>query len=155
MLASKVEEIVWAIADPIAKDAGVFVYDVEFKKEGPDYYLRVYIDRLEDGIYIDDCEAVSRALSDALDEADPISEGYYLEVSSPGVERQLKRQEDFDRFNGEKISVKLFKAVEGTKQLIGFLKSRNEEKLVIETEDGKQIEIENKNITTVRLSVDF
>ena len=154
-MASKVEEIVWAIADPIAKDAGVFVYDVEFKKEGPDYYLRVYIDRLEDGIYIDDCEAVSRALSDALDEADPISEGYYLEVSSPGVERQLKRQEDFDRFNGEKISVKLFKAVEGTKQLIGFLKSRNEEKLVIETEDGKQIEIENKNITTVRLSVDF
>lgn len=154
-MGSKVEEIVWAIADPIAKEQGVFVYDVEFKKEGPDYYLRVYIDRLEDGIYIDDCEAVSRALSDALDEADPISEGYYLEVSSPGVERQLKRQEDFDRFKGEKISVKLFKAMNGTKQLIGFLKSRNEEKLVIETEDGKQIEIENKNITTVRLSVDF
>ena len=154
-MASKVEEIVWKIAEPIAEDAGVFVYDVEFKKEGPDYYLRVYIDRLEDGIYIDDCEAVSRALSDALDEADPISEGYYLEVSSPGVERQLKRQEDFDRFNGEKISVKLFKAVEGTKQLIGFLKSRDEEKLVLETEDGKQIEIENKNITTVRLSVEF
>ncbi|MBQ2968100.1 MAG: ribosome maturation factor RimP [Clostridia bacterium] len=155
MLASKVEEIVWKIAEPIAQAAGVFVYDVEFKKEGPDYYLRVYIDRLEDGIYIDDCEAVSRALSDALDEADPISEGYYLEVSSPGVERQLKRQEDFDRFRGEKISVKLFKAVEGTKQLIGLLKNRDAEKLVLETEDGKEIEIENKNITTVRLSVDF
>lgn len=154
-MASKVEEIVWKIAEPIAQAAGVFVYDVEFKKEGPDYYLRVYIDRLEDGIYIDDCEAVSRALSDALDEADPISEGYYLEVSSPGVERQLKRQEDFDRFRGEKISVKLFKAVEGTKQLIGLLKNRDAEKLVLETEDGKEIEIENKNITTVRLSVDF
>ncbi len=154
-MASKVEEIVWKIAEPIAQAAGVFVYDVEFKKEGPDYYLRVYIDRLEDGIYIDDCEAVSRALSDALDEADPISEGYYLEVSSPGVERQLKRQEDFDRFRGEKISVKLFKAVEGTKQLIGLLKNRDAEKLILETEDGKEIEIENKNITTVRLSVDF
>lgn len=154
-MASKVEEIVWKIAEPIAQAAGVFVYDVEFKKEGPDYYLRVYIDRLEDGIYIDDCEAVSRALSDALDEADPISEGYYLEVSSPGVERQLKRQEDFDRFIGEKISVKLFKAVEGTKQLIGLLKNRDAEKLILETEDGKEIEIENKNITTVRLSVDF
>lgn len=154
-MASKVEEIVWKIAEPIAQAAGVFVYDVEFKKEGPDYYLRVYIDRLEEGIYIDDCEAVSRALSDALDEADPISEGYYLEVSSPGVERQLKRQEDFDRFRGEKISVKLFKAVEGAKQLIGLLKNRDAEKLILETEDGKEIEIENKNITTVRLSVDF
>lgn len=154
-MASKVEEIVWKISEPIAQAAGVFVYDVEFKKEGPDYYLRVYIDRLEDGIYIDDCEAVSRALSDALDEADPISEGYYLEVSSPGVERQLKRQEDFDRFRGEKILVKLFKAVEGTKQLIGLLKNRDAEKLILETEDGKEIEIENKNITTVRLSVDF
>ncbi len=154
-MASKVEEVVWEIAEPIAQEAGVFVYDVEFKKEGPDYYLRVYIDRLEDGIYIDDCEAVSRALSDALDEADPISEGYYLEVSSPGVERQLKRQEDFDRFNGEKISVKLFKAVDGTKQLIGLLVSRNADKLVLQTEDGKQLEIENKNISMVRLSVDF
>ena len=154
-MASKVEETVWAIAEPIANENGVEIYDVEFKKEGPDYFLRVFIDKPEGGISLDDCEAVSRPLSDALDEADPISEGYYLEVSSPGLERQLKRQKDFDRFKGEAISVKLFAAVNGTKQLTGILKDRNENALTLETENGEILELDNKNIAMVRLSVAF
>ena len=154
-MASKVEETVWAIAEPIANENGVEIYDVEFKKEGPDYFLRVFIDKPEGGISLDDCEAVSRPLSDALDEADPISEGYYLEVSSPGLERQLKRQKDFDRFKGETISVKLFAAVNGTKQLTGILKDRNENALTLETENGEILELDNKNIAMVRLSVAF
>lgn len=154
-MASKVEETVWAIAEPIANENGVEIYDVEFKKEGPDYFLRVFIDKPEGGISLDDCEAVSRPLSDALDEADPISEGYYLEVSSPGLERQLKRQKDFDRFKGEAISVKLFAAVNGTKQLTGILKDRNENTLTLEAENGEILELDNKNIAMVRLSVAF
>lgn len=154
-MASKVEETVWAIAEPIANENGVEIYDVEFKKEGPDYFLRVFIDKLDGGISLDDCEAVSRPLSDALDEADPISEGYYLEVSSPGLERQLKRQKDFDRFKGETISAKLFAPVNGTKQLTGILKDRNENILTLETENGEILELDNKNIAMVRLSVAF
>jgi len=153
-MASKIEETVWQIAEPIANENGLEIYDVEFKKEGADYFLRVFIDR-EEGVSIDDCEAVSRPLSDALDEADPISEGYYLEVSSPGIERQLKRQKDFDRFCGENISVKLFRAVNGTKQLTAKLVSRNDEKLTVETEAGETIEIDNKEVAVVRLAVDF
>lgn len=154
-MASKVEETVWAIAEPIANENGVEIYDVEFKKEGPDYFLRVFIDKSDGGISLDDCEAVSRPLSDALDEADPISEGYYLEVSSPGLERQLKRQKDFDRFKGEAVSVKLFAAVNGTKQLTGILKDRNENTSTLETENGEILELDNKNIAMVRLSVAF
>ena len=153
-MASKIEETVWQIAEPIANENGLEIYDVEFKKEGSDYFLRVFIDR-EEGVSIDDCEAVSRPLSDALDEADPISEGYYLEVSSPGIERQLKRQKDFDRFCGENISVKLFRAVNGTKQLTAKLVSRNDEKLTVEIETGETVEIDNKDVAVVRLAVDF
>lgn len=153
-MASKIEETVWQIAEPIANENGLEIYDVEFKKEGADYFLRVFIDR-EEGVSIDDCEAVSRPLSDALDEADPISEGYYLEVSSPGIERQLKRQKDFDRFCGENISVKLFRAVNGTKQLTAKLVSRNDEKLTVEIETGETVEIDNKDVAVVRLAVDF
>ncbi|MBR4030689.1 MAG: ribosome maturation factor RimP [Clostridia bacterium] len=154
-MASKVEDAVWKIAEPIAKEIGLEIYDVEFKKEGPDYYLRVYIDHYERGISIDDCEAVSRPLSDALDEEDPISEGYYLEVSSPGLERQLKRQVDFDRFKGSKVNVKLFKAVDGSKQITGTLVSRNEECLELQTENNEILTINNKDIAVVRLAIDF
>ena len=154
-MASKIEDAVWKIAEPIANEIGLEIYDVEFKKEGPDYYLRVYIDHKERGISIDDCEAVSRPLSDALDEADPISEGYYLEVSSPGVERQLKRQVDFDRYIGETINVKLFKAVNGAKQITAKLISRDEEILTIETENNETLIINNKDVAVVRLAMEF
>ena len=114
------EAIVTDIAVPIAEAQGVEVYDVEYVKEGAQRYLRVYIDS-PDGIDIDKCEAMSRALDPALDEKDPIGEAYILEVSSVGLDRPLKKEKDFHYFMGEKVEVKLYKAFEGQKEFVGRL----------------------------------
>ncbi len=152
---TKTEEAVKNLAQPIAENLGLEIYDVEFKKEGPDYFLRVFIDRRDGYISIEDCEAVTRPLSDALDEADPIEQGYYLEVSSPGLERQLKRQEDFERFYGSKVTIKLYSAVNGSKTLEGVLEERNGENTVILTEGGEKLEVENGKISKVNLKAEF
>ena len=154
-MANKTEQIVEQLASPIAEALGLFVYDVEYKKEGPDYFLRVFIDKAEGTISIDECEAVSRPLSDALDEADPISESYYLEVSSPGIERKLKKQQDFDRFKDSLINIKFFAPFNGEKNLVCVLKDRNENLTTVETESGETVEIDNKLIAEVKLYVEF
>ena len=97
MAFSKTEKIAYDIAEPIAKENGCFIYDVEFVKEGGLYFLRIYVDR-DGGIDLDACEVISRAVSEKLDEENPISQNYYLEVSSPGVERKLKTAEHFNRY---------------------------------------------------------
>ncbi len=114
------EAIITDIAAPIAASQGVEVYDVEYVKEGAQRYLRVYIDS-PDGIDIEQCEAMSRALDPALDESDPIKEAYILEVSSVGLDRPLKKEKDFHYFMGEKVEVKLYKAFEGQKEFVGKL----------------------------------
>ena len=154
-MANKVEEIVEKLAEKIAEPLGIMIYDVEFKKEGSDYYLRVYIDREDEPVSIDDCEAVSRPLSDVLDEEDPIDQGYYLEVSSPGLERKLKKQRDFDRFAGENVCVSFYGSYEGNKSLEGKLISRNNEITEIEVEDESLLKIPNEKISSVRLTIDF
>ena len=150
-----IEERVWQLAEPIAQAQGLLIYDIEFVKEGPDWYLRVYIDREEGTISIDDCEAVSRPLSDALDTADPIDEAYYLEVSSPGMERKLKRPRDFERFMGANVVVKLFRAIDGKKKLRGVLTSRTEQETAVTEEDGTVRTIPNQIIVSVRLEAEF
>ena len=152
---TKIEETVKNLAEPIAEPFGLEIYDVEFKKEGPDYILRVFIDRRDGYISIDDCEAVSRPLSDALDVADPIDKAYCLEVSSPGLERQLKRQEDFERFYGSKVALKLYSAVNGSKSAEGILEERNEESTVIVLENGEKLVIENDKISKANLKIEF
>ena len=152
---TKTEETVKNLAQPIAEGLGLEIYDVEFKKEGPDYILRVFIDKRGGYISIDDCEAVSRPLSDALDEADPIDKSYCLEVSSPGLERQLKRQEDFERFYGSKVTIKLFSAVNGSKSAEGVLEERNEESTVIVLEGGEKLALENSKISKVNLKAEI
>ena len=154
-MANKTEQIVEQLASPIAENLGLFIYDVEFKKEGPDYFLRVFIDKEEGTISIDECEAVSRPLSDVLDEADPISESYYLEVSSPGIERKLKKQRDFDRFKDSLINIKFFAPFNGEKNLVCVLKDRNENSTTVETQGGETVDIENKLIAEVKLYVEF
>ncbi len=154
-MANKTEQIVEQLASPIAEGLGLFVYDVEFKKEGPDYFLRVFIDKEDGTISIDECEAVSRPLSDALDDADPISESYYLEVSSPGIERKLKKQRDFDRFKDSLINIKFFAPFNGEKNLVCILKDRNENSTTVQTENDETVEIENKLIAEVKLYVEF
>ena len=117
---AKVSDVVAALARPIAEQAGCQVWDVEYVREAGEWFLRVYIDR-EGGVDLDCCEAVSRPLSDALDEADPIQGSYTFEVSSAGAERPLKRPGDFARFLGSPVLVKLYKGRDGRKEFAGEL----------------------------------
>ena len=155
MADKKIPQIVSEIAAPFAESAGCFVDDVEFKKEGSEYVLRVIIDVADDtngGVSIDQCESVSRLLSDALDSADPISQAYMLEVSSPGIDRPLKRDKDFERFMGREIDIGLFKAVDGSKTVSGKLIGFSDGVITIDT--GKEeMKFEKDKTASVRLAV--
>ena len=153
MAYSKTELSAIEITKPIAEANDAFVYDAEFVKEGGLYFLRIYVDK-DGGIDLDTCEAISRAVSDKLDEADIISQNYYLEVSSPGIERKLKTKEHFDRYIGEKIDIGLYKAVKGSKQLTVTLLAFDDGVITVEAE-GEEVQINQKETTSVRLHFDF
>lgn len=146
---SKTEQLILPILDSKNFD----LWDIEYVKEGPDYYLRAYIDK-EDGITIDDCVDVSRALSDKLDADDFIEDAYILEVSSPGLGRVLKKDKELKRCIGADVDVKTYKAINGSKDFTGCLKSFSKENLVIETEDG-EIDFARGDIAVIKLSLDF
>ena len=154
MAYSKTESIALDIAKPIAEENGCYVYDVEFVKEGGVYFLRIYVDR-EGGIDLDMCEKISRAVSEKLDVTDPIKQNYYLEVSSPGVERKLRMPEHFERYIGSIVDVGLYKAVNGSKQLTGTLSKFNNGDICIEQEDGCEVCFNQKETTFVKLHFDF
>ncbi len=154
MAYSKTESIALEIAKPIAEENGCFVYDVEFVKEGGVYFLRIYVDR-EGGIDLDMCEKISRSVSEKLDVTDPIKQNYYLEVSSPGVERKLRMPEHFERYIGNIVDVGLYKAVNGSKQMTGTLSKFNNGDICIEQEDGCEVCINQKETTFVKLHFDF
>ncbi len=132
------------------------LYDVVFKKEGGDYFLRVYIDRLDDDyVSTEDCEKVSRYLSKWLDEDDPIDYNYYLEVSSPGLQRVLTKPEHFEAALGKTVEVKLYKAIDGEKLITSNLKSYNEHEVTIENESGSTYTIALKDIAKINIAVTF
>lgn len=140
----KVEQLV---KDPIEK-LGYSLYDVEYVKEGPEYYLRIYIDK-ESGIDLNDCEKVSNEINEILDKADYIKEQYYLEVSSPGIERKLRNDKHLEQNISKNIEIKLFKKDNnGKKEYTGKLKAFNQEEIIIETD--KEIAIERKNIAQIK-----
>ena len=140
----KVEQLV---KDPIEK-LGYSLYDVEYVKEGPEYYLRIYIDK-ESGIDLNDCEKVSKEINEILDKADYIKEQYYLEVSSPGIERKLRKDKHLEQNISKNVEIKLFKKDNnGKKEYIGKLKAFNQEEIIIETD--KEITIERKNIAQIK-----
>ena len=153
MAYSKTEKRVWELAEPIAVQEDCFIYDIEYVKEGGVWFLRVYIDK-DGGVSLDECEAVSRALSTVLDEADPIQQNYYLEVSSPGIERKLKTKEHFDRYIGETIDIGLYKAINKSKQLTGKLISFEDDVITVEV-DGESFELPLKETTGVKLHFEF
>ncbi|MBU5450932.1 ribosome maturation factor RimP [Acetivibrio sp. MSJd-27] len=154
-MAIKIAEEAERLANEIAAPMGLRVYDTEFLKEGAKKVLRIYIDKLGDYIAIDDCEAVSRALSDRLDEQDFIEDAYTLEVSSPGLERHLKRDWHFEEAVGEKVDVKLFRPLNGQKMLSGILAGGNlKEGIVLKTGD-KELHIEKQSIADVKISFEF
>ena len=128
-------ERVYSLIEETVKNEGVTLWDVRFLKEGANWYLRVFIDKPE-GISIDDCTAVSHAIDPIIDEAAPIDKSYYLEVCSPGVERELTRPWHYEAGLGEKIKIKLYKALDGKKEFTGLLKTSGDT-LIIETETGE------------------
>ena len=132
---AKVTDKVYEIIEPAVLSLGVTLWDVRFVKEGASYYLRVYIDKAG-GVTIDDCVAVSHAIDPLIDEADPIDKQYYLEVCSPGVERELTRDWHFSAANGERVRIKLFSAIDGKKEFSGILKTEGDSVTLI-TDDGE------------------
>ena len=139
---------IYEMVNPIAEELNYDIYHIEYVKENGEYYLRIYIEK-EGGITLNDCEALSRRVSDVLDEKDPITDAYFLEVSSPGLNRTLFTNEHYTRFIGNEVLVKLAKAVEGTKTIKGILKENNESSITVE--GAEEINIPKDKIKSVNL----
>ena len=151
----KITELTAELAAPAVAEAGCTIWDVEYVKEGGTWYLRVLLDK-EGGVDILDCEAVSRKLSDLLDEADPIEGSYTLEVGSAGAERALKRPSDFRRFLGSPVLVKLYRALDGRKELPGVLEAYDEASGSVTLALGPEtLTLAKKDVALVRLRVEF
>lgn len=147
---SKIEEKVESLIKRKIEDIGYVLYDVEYAKEGKDFYLRIFIDS-PNGIDINDCEKVNNEINDLIDEADYIKDSYFLEVSSPGIERVLKKDKHLEDNIGTEVSVKLFKKDEfGEKEYKGILKSFDKDKINLSTKD-KEISLDRKNIAQIKM----
>lgn len=166
MAKKKITEIVEEITTDFLTENGLELYNSEFVKEGKDWFLRVYIDRLpkegadgnveEEYVSTDDCESVSRFLSAELDRLDPIEQNYYLEVSSPGLDRALLKEKDFIRFCGHMVDISLYKAIDGKKAFQGTLKGLTDDnKIVITDEKGEEIVFPREQVAKTRLAVIF
>lgn len=139
---------------PMMEELGFELVDVEYVKEGSTWYLRAYIDK-PGGINIDDCETVSRRLSDILDEKDYIDEAYILEVSSPGLGRPLKKEKDYKRSLGEEVEIRTYRMIDRQKEFTGILKEYDEKTVTIEEEGGNVRTFEKSDIALIRLAFDF
>ena len=142
-----------ALLLPIAEKNHVEIYDVEYVKEGSDFYLRCYIDR-DGGVNIQDCETVSRALSDQLDAEDYIEDAYILEVSSPGLGRVLKKDKHLQRSLGDKVELKTYKPVNGSREFEGILKGFDGSTVTIQNEE-EELQFDRKDIAVIKLVFDF
>ena len=139
---------------PIVEEYGFELVDVEYVKEGGTWYLRSYIDK-PGGITVDDCEMVSRRLSDILDREDYIEDSYIMEVSSPGLGRPLKKEKDFARSIGKDVEVRLYKALNKSKEYTGALEAYDKESVTLKMEDGSQMTFQRADIALIRLALDF
>ena len=149
----KITEQVWQFAEPVVQAHGCTLWDVEYVREGSEYFLRLYLDK-EGGVDINDCEAVSRALDPILDEKDPIPGSYQFEVCSAGLERALKRPGDFQQFLGSPVTVKLYRPHNGLKEIPGILRGYEDGRVTVEA--GKEtITFEKSQVALVRLRVEF
>ncbi|WP_353095270.1 ribosome maturation factor RimP [Tissierella praeacuta] len=146
--------IVRGISEELAEELKYELVDVEFVKEGSNHFLRVYLDK-PGGINLDDCQKMSQLLSDKLDEKDPITVPYYLEVSSPGLDRPLKTDKDLKRNLGKEIEIKLYEPMNGKKIIEGTLESYEETLIIVKTEIDEIIEISRQSIALIKLAVKF
>ena len=148
-MANSAERVYELIKDAVEAE-GVRLWDVRFLREGASWYLRVFIDKPE-GISIDDCTNVSHAIDPIIDEADPIDVSYYLEVCSPGIERELTRSRHYEESLGKQVRLKLYRAYDGKKEITGTLEDVTEENVTLVTE-GNALTVERKNISKANLS---
>ena len=154
----KIKELIVEVLAEFLEQNGYELYNVEFSKEGKDWFLRVYIDQMEDsagGISTDDCEKVSRYLSAKLDELDPIEQNYYLEVSSPGMDRALLKDSDYVKYAGRFVDVTLYQGLNGKKTFYGKLTGILEGNLVLIDEKENRIEIPIEKVAKTKLAVIF
>ena len=147
-IATEVENLI----TPVANELGYYIWDVSYVKEGTEWFLRINIDS-DEGIDIEDCEKMSRAIDPLLDEADPIEDAYRLEVSSPGIEREIKTDFHLSKCLGEKVEVKLYAPLNGAKSIIGELKEFDGEKITIE--NGEETVIPRKSIAKMNIYFEF
>lgn len=153
---ANIEEKIENRITPIIEEIGYSLYDVQYAKEGKDYFLRIFIEKDNGDIDLDDCEKVNNAITDVLDEEDYIKDQYFLEVSSTGVEKMIRKERHLEENIGNIITVKLFKPVDGSKEFIGKLKSFDKDILVIELDDEKtEVELERKNISLIKKYYDW
>ena len=159
MANKKIGELIAGWLEEFGRENGYELARTEYVKEGGTRYLRVYVDRLENGDYgvmsTDDCEFVSRYLSDKLDEADPIKENYVLEVSSPGLDRPLITEKDFKRFMGSDVEVKLYEPLDGSKLLAGTLAGYKDGEITIKDYSEKEIILQKEKVAKINLAVIF
>lgn len=148
-----ISEVIEELVNPIIEEQNLELFDIEYVKEGKAKYLRIYIDK-EDGVTIDDCQIVSQKLSKILDEKDPIVEAYFLEVSSPGIDRPLKKEKDFEKYKGREVDIKLYQALDSKKEYSGILLGLENDIVKIESEE-KVLEFTRKDIAIIRLAVNF
>ena len=142
----KVEEII----APLAKELGLEIWDIRFAKEGSDWYLRIFIDK-EGGVSIDDCVDLTHAITKPLDDEDPISQSYTLEVSSPGVERELIRKEHFERYIGSAVFLRTIRAIDGVRDFKGVLEAFEDNKIKVILQDGNELLLDKKDAVYVKL----
>ena len=150
---AKIDEALEKIAKDVCERHGVYIYNTEYKKEGSEYFLRLYIDK-DGGVNIEDCENVSREISPMLDDLTFIKEAYIFEVSSPGIDRALTRDWHFEKVMGEEIDIKLFAPLEGKKEISGILTKYEDGAITIESQN-KDITIEKGKAASVRLAFKF
>lgn len=143
---ARVEEIV----APFAKELGLDIWDIQFKKEGTGWYLRIFIDK-EGGVDINDCVDMTHAITKPLDDADPISQSYMLEVSSPGVERELVRDEHFEKYVGANVIVRLIRAIDGVRDYVGTMTAYENKQITVKLQDDATITFDKKDASFVKL----
>ncbi|MDA8211741.1 MAG: ribosome maturation factor RimP [Clostridia bacterium] len=153
MAKKEIPAVVEAMVLPIVQELNLELVDVEFVKEGAHWYLRVFLDK-DGGIDVEDCSSVSEQLSQLLDEQDPIPQAYMLEVSSPGLDRPLKKQADFAKYAGRLVRVKTYAPVDGKKELVGELKGLEGEDVVL-TVEGREVRIPWERAASIRLEIEF
>lgn len=149
-IATEIEQLVI----PIINTNDLELVDVEYVKEGGEFFLRIYIDK-EGGVSLNECELVTRELNPILDKEDPIKENYYLEVSSPGLDRPLKKDKDFVKYQGRDVEIKLYKPINGSKRYEGELVGLTDDKNIKIIIDNEEVEFDKKDVALIRLAIKF